>query len=200
MPTLHRKKPVRRKPSPRASKYQDHKISLREDFNERCGYCSDSDLYYGNEMGYHIDHFAPKSKFKELVNDYTNLVYSCPICNVAKSNKWIGNKREPSHNGLEGFVDPCSDEFDEHLWRDEIGLIKAYTPVGKYMIENLCLFLLRHQMIWMVGELSSTKGKLRKLRELYQPFGKLGEAIIDCIESLDKLIEEITEYINRPLK
>ena len=195
MPDLHRKKPVRRKPSPRASRYQDHKSSLREDFKKRCGYCSDSDLYFGNEIGYHIDHFAPKSKFKELVNDYTNLVYSCPICNRAKSNKWIGNKREPSHNGSEGFVDPCSDEFDKHLGRDQIGLIKPYTPVGKYMIKNLCLFLPRHQMIWMLDELSSVRRKLIELRKLYQPLGKFGEVIANCIVSLDEKIEEIDKYM-----
>ncbi|MEU2237719.1 HNH endonuclease, partial [Streptomyces vietnamensis] len=73
--------------------YKSYREFLKEDFKGRCGYC---DSFYGIvKKDYHIDHFVPRrliKKFithKHLENDYTNLVYSCPSCNISKSGKWI---------------------------------------------------------------------------------------------------------------
>ena len=86
---LRHHKPVRSNVTKRA-KYQLYKEDLRRDFKERCGYCDDPDEFSGGSRGYHIDHFAPKSIFPELKTEYSNLVYSCSYCNIAKSDKWIG--------------------------------------------------------------------------------------------------------------
>jgi uncharacterized protein (TIGR02646 family) len=79
------------------SNYRSFKKHLENDFNNRCGYCDDPDSYYGQEISYHIDHFKPKSEFPELEVEYKNLVYSCPYCNRAKSNKWKAKKNKTQH-------------------------------------------------------------------------------------------------------
>ena len=127
---LRERIPVRSVVVQRAN-YRLHKSELRADFNARCGYCDSIDEFFGGLSGAHIDHFAPKSKFPLLVRHYDNLVYSCPFCNRAKSNKWLGDDAETPNNGREGFVDPCSEEFDTHLARRPSGGDSANEQIGR---------------------------------------------------------------------
>ena len=130
--------------------YRKYKLYLQTDFHRRCGYCGDLDVLCGGIRGFQIDHFRPKSclHFKHLENDYSNLVYACPYCNRAKSNDWpAGNSIESALNG-QGYIDPCENEYDNHLARREDGSISPQTDVGKYMFEKLKLGLRRHQLAW----------------------------------------------------
>lgn len=192
---------MRRTPSPQASCYTNHKSSLREDFNKRCGYCSDPDLYFGNQKGFHIDHFAPKCKFKGLENDYTNLVYSCPICNRAKWNKWVTKSHQPSHNGSEGFVDPCLDELDNHLGRNKKGQIIPHSSVGEFMVKHIKLFLPRHQIIWVLDELYEANDKLceakDKLNKRPQSLEALKKEALECIALLYQEIRKYTKALEQ---
>lgn len=134
--------------------YPHYKDFLRKDFNARCGYCNDRDSACGGRMGMHIDHFRPKSRFPSLINDYSNLVYSCPYCNNGKSSDWPGSEEE-SIVGDEGYIDPCDAEFDDHFERGNRGRICPKTPVGKYMYRHLKLGLQRHQLAWMYEQLET---------------------------------------------
>lgn len=97
---------------------------------------------------YHIDHFAPHSLFPELKETYENLVYACPFCNRAKSNKWNGDDPLVHNDGSRGFIDPCSSEYDEHLSRTAEGKIEAVSKLGEHVVAELKLNLVRHQMSW----------------------------------------------------
>ncbi|SMN14781.1 hypothetical protein CRYPA_721 [uncultured Candidatus Thioglobus sp.] len=136
------------------SQYKSFKRYLRDDFNRRCGYCDGSDIHYGQKINYHIDHFKPKSKFPNLETEYSNLIYSCPYCNNAKSDKW---------EDVDGFIDPCNDEYDNHLQRDNKGQIKATTRQGKYIVNNLKLYLKRHELIWSLSILEKQKQQLNQI-------------------------------------
>jgi hypothetical protein len=127
---------------------------LREDFCGHCAYCGDSDFFYGLGKGFHIDHFAPKSLFgTSATNKYSNYVYSCPSCNVAKSNTWIGKTIQENIVGDEGFADPCSSDYEKYLYRDSHGSIHAVTKIGDYMVNNLKLFLPTHQAFYELEEI-----------------------------------------------
>lgn len=139
--------PLRSQVEPRNS-YQQYRVELKADFNDRCGYCDAHDDVLWARGHYHIDHFAPHSKFPDLKATYENLVYSCPFCNRAKSNKWHGDDAMVHNDGLRGFVDPCSADFDEHLSRSEEGRIVALTDLGRHVLIELKLQLARHQMSW----------------------------------------------------
>lgn len=147
------------------SNYRHYKPDLRNDFSCRCGYCDSPDEYFGGIRGFQIDHFAPISKFPHLKLIYTNLIYCCPFCNRAKSNKWIGADSNVPNNGLEGFVDPCCIHFDNHLERDSQGRVLAKTELGGYMIKNLKLSLLRHQYVWQAQKLSDLEDRIYVLLE-----------------------------------
>lgn len=155
--------PIRSSVTPR-SNYRDYKGQLRRDFRKRCGYCDALDEYFGGRHGAQIDHFAPRSLFPDLETVYENLVYSCPFCNRAKSNKWIGDDYKIPNNGTDGFVDPTSSEFDNHLARDRKGKVVALTKLGEYMVKNLNLRLIRHQYIWQAQKLDQIAERLEQLR------------------------------------
>lgn len=141
-----------------------YKADLRDDFNQHCGYCGDTDRYGGGHKSFHIDHFAPKIKFPELEFEYSNFIYSCPYCNRAKSDKWVTSDPLVSINNDSGFCDPCSSEYDRHLMRDSItGTIYALTSIGEYMYQELKLYLLRHKVIYQLEKLSFIIEKLREL-------------------------------------
>ncbi|MDQ8205898.1 HNH endonuclease signature motif containing protein [Coraliomargarita sp. SDUM461003] len=129
---------------------------MRNDFSQHCGYCDDDDFYSGGSRGYQIDHFKPKCSFPDDVNDYDNLVYSCPYCNRSKWDTW----REE-----DGFIDPCEDGYDEHIIRRDDGSIGYEGSRGKFIFEELNLGLKRHQIIWTIKKLESQNKKLAECIE-----------------------------------
>ena len=117
------------------------KKHLAIDFKSRCAYCDDLDFYCGGQRNFHVEHFAPKEKFPELKYIYQNLMYSCPYCNSAKSDRWPSDDPFVSVIDDMGFVSPCTEEYDQHLDRTSNGKIVAKTKLGQYMINNLKLYL-----------------------------------------------------------
>ena len=175
-------KPVRTCTKTYAS-YTSFKPYIREDFNKRCGYCDDLDVYHGGSRGYQIDHFKPHSiaRFSALKEEYSNLVYSCPFCNRAKSNKW---------EDTDGFIDPCDEEYDEHLKRNDRGQIIATTNRGQYIHKNLNFHLKRHELLWMIEKIIQQKEKLLVYKKSLNPsHSKYIEIIEKYIECDEKLID-----------
>ncbi|AJI53540.1 HNH endonuclease [Francisella philomiragia] len=161
------KKPIHRiKPKHRANvrkeKYSKYKSILAQDFHKACGYCGLPDFQFGGTSGFHIDHFAPKKKFPELEDTYTNLIYSCPSCNRRKSDFWpTSDPKKPILNS-QGFFNPCEEEFDYHLYRTDDGKIKSETDIGKFIIQRLHLFLRKHEIIWLREEYKLLIEQLKK--------------------------------------
>ena len=152
-------------------KYPEYREDLEVDFAGLCGYCGKNQYYFYEN--FQIDHFAPKSIFKERKDDYSNLVLACPQCNRHKSNKWVTDDAYISIKDNKGFVDPASDEFDEHLHRTKNGEIIDKTEVGKYMYEVFKFNIRPTGMIWKINKLRELKeilknDKSHKGRELYQ--------------------------------
>ena len=175
--------------------YRRYKCDLRKDFAGRCGYCDAMDEWFGGRRGAHIDHFAPKSKFPTLETQYDNLVYSCPICNGAKSDTWVGNNASIPNNGSQGFVDPCRAEFDKHLARRWTGEIVPLTKLGEYMADQLKLRLIRHKLIWQAQMLNKMSIQLKELRPRVQKenplYQELLEATVDVLEAHQKYRQRI---------
>lgn len=76
---------------PRDSCWREFQNDLNQVFYGLCAYCEE--VCEGQ-----VDHFRPKSKFPELVYEWSNWLLSCQPCNHSKWAKW------PE----EGYVDPCS--------------------------------------------------------------------------------------------
>lgn len=183
MADIQKVKPVRTCDKSYAN-YRSFKPYLRDDFNKRCGYCDDIDYASGGSRGYHIDHFKPHSieAFKALKQRYSNLVYSCPFCNGAKSNKW---------KDIDGFIDPCDNEYENHIGRNHKGQIEYKTEQGRYIYDNLELGLKRHELLWCIDKLKEqSKHVSNKIDEL----GEERPNKVELLHEFKKIQHKILEY------
>ena len=161
--------------------YRSYKKYLIIDFYNRCGYCDGGDTWHGGHKHFHIDHFAPKDQFPGIKTAYSNLIYSCPSCNLSKSNKWPG------------FLNPITDDLNTHFERDDNGSIIGISDIAKSMIISLNLNLERHSVIW----------KLTMLEELIKKIGtglnhNLEEKLIIKLEGLHyEMLKIFFEYQQR---
>lgn len=164
MANLREKVPSRRTDIYKYADFHNYKPYLRVDFNKKCGYCDDSDIRNGGHRYYQIDHFVPQNVFINLKdNDYHNLVYSCPFCNRAKWHKWPSNDESIVIFENNGFIDPCSADFDNHLERNAVGEINAQTEIGHYMFKELNLGLKRHAILWNLEKLITQINEIKIL-------------------------------------
>ncbi len=158
-----------------------NKKHLSDDFEHRCAYCNDRDVYGGGYRAYQVEHFAPKVKFPDLEYDYDNLLYACPWCNRAKWDHWPSDNSQVCVVGEEGFIDPCTSEYDKHLERMPNGAIRGITPLGMYMWKTLKLYLDRHEIIYNVDKLD------KKRLELKNSIAEDRECGRDCHEKEEAL-------------
>lgn len=100
------------------------KETLNEMYLGCCMYCEGR---IGDTSYEQIEHFRPKSKFKELCFEYNNLHLACQICNSNKGNKFSGN-----------YIDPTVEELREHI--NYVGWeAKGKDKKGDTMIETVKL-------------------------------------------------------------
>lgn len=140
------------------SHYSDARKMLEEDFQYLCGYCGKN----GKTMHqkFHIDHFVPKSLDPNREKDYYNLVLACPKCNLLKSDKWPTKNKDIPNDGEKGFVDPASEQFDQHVERNEQGYVVGITPLGKDMCSTLHLNVRRTDLYWKIDKLRNLQDQL----------------------------------------
>lgn len=170
-----KKKIVRRELVEHRSPYREYRDILREDFAEICGYCGKSEAVTKNT--FEIDHFIPIKYAPEKEEDYLNLVYSCYECNRKKASKWLSKNKNIQFVDGAGFVDPASDDYDNHLERDKYGNIIGKTAAGRYMVEIGFEF------------------NKRPMREIYKAMQLIEkkQQLHDKMQSVSK--DELQEYI-----
>ena len=168
--------------------YSDYKRELSEDFYHICGYCGKPESVTTN--GFEPDHFVPCRIAPERKCDYSNLVNSCYTCNHKKLGKWPTEDKNILNDGKVGFVDPTSEEFDQHLRRQDDGSIIGISSVGKYMCNDVFKFNLRpiHE-IWLCSEI------ILKKEILQQRVGKLSESEKNKYIELDIKLEQLKQVL-----
>lgn len=165
-----------------------NKEHLMIDFSHKCAYCDDHDQYYGGSNNYHVDHFAPKATFDHLKFNYDNLLYTCPFCNRAKSDKWVGRDEHQNIVGNCGFIDPCFPEYNKHLERNDNGEIIAKTDIGDYMYKELKLYLDRHRICFIIEEIAEKRNQLKVKRDQLLSSGKDASEIIAAINQISYVL------------
>lgn len=139
---------------------QSARKMLEEDFGGLCGYCGKNGT--GLRERFHVDHFVPQRLDTNRVRDYSNFVWSCPKCNLIKSDQWpTGDKAIPYRDGI-GFIDPASPEFDQHLFRTAEGRIEGRTELGKQMCRLLNFHLRKTELFWKVDQLRQQIEEMRR--------------------------------------
>ncbi|WP_291631843.1 HNH endonuclease [Clostridium sp.] len=163
MERIKSKKPIRSYTGEVWKTNSSNKKRLAIDFEHKCAYCDDYDKYSGGYNTYHVEHFAPKEKFSHLEFIYDNLLYSCPYCNISKSNKWVGKTETENIVGNTGFVDPCTEDYYNHLYRDSSGEIKYSTSIGEYMYYEMKLYLKRHKVLYNLERVRAKKNQIKDM-------------------------------------
>lgn len=158
--------------------YRDAREILEEDFQFLCGYCGKNGKVMHEK--FHIDHFVPKSLDESRKNDYYNLVLACSKCNLSKSDKWPTEDKDKPNDGIKGFVDPATEEYDKHLKRNEDGYIEGITPVGESICEMLHFDIRRTDLYWKIERMRES---LDRMNLLFQQ-GKLTaeEKDFECVK------------------
>ena len=129
---------TRRRKPPDGKRYQWYRGCLRLDFECRCAYCLIHESDNNGTENFEIDHFHPKGRYKKLEEKYANLYYACHLCNGAnhKGAKWPS--AEEARRG-ERFVDPCAEDWEEHVEFLEDGSARPLTPAGQYSLRTIGL-------------------------------------------------------------
>ncbi|MEQ3030958.1 HNH endonuclease [Alistipes indistinctus] len=202
------KLPVRRSnPSknPSGHNWSAHKSDLKQDFHEHCAYCGSYDGF--RHTYFEVDHFIPKELCERTgeidLCQYDNLVYSCKFCNNNKLNKWPSNNTAISHVNNEGFVDPCSNDFDLHLYRTRNGSIRWHTQLGKWMVEVGFKFDQRDYAIRLLWELEKLKTAIDRLMTLSRKYSETSDEHKDIMANAGKYAlayfschNELMDYYN----
>lgn len=162
--------------NPTGTNWREHKADLKQDFNRHCAYCDTFDGF--RDSFFEVDHFIPVKFLKKhgtiSLTAYSNLVYSCRHCNNAKRAQWPSGSEVVSHNNKEGFIDPCSVELDDHLYRTEDGAImwKKTSLLGKWMWQKGFKFDERQNAIKLLYNLDKTRILIDKLRAAIETMDK----------------------------
>lgn len=168
--------------------YKKYEPELREDFHRICGYCGKSEAV--TKKGFEIDHFVPRTLAKGLTDCYGNLVYSCFTCNRKKGAKWPTEDTAIAHNGIVGFCDPATEEYDSHLQRDDNGRIISCSSVGEYMLKKAFCFDKRPtDVVWKAMQIIEMKQDLRS------KWGSLSREDKDEYMKIDEELESLLGYI-----
>lgn len=128
---------VRANPAPFVQgPYTSFRPHVRRDFRQTCAYCLLEEFFAGGEENFELDHFRPRSLFRDLDRDFYNLYYSCHPCNRIKHNKWPSAELEA--HGI-GIVDLCRDDFTTHFLELPNGEWEGLTPSARFTIDLLRL-------------------------------------------------------------
>jgi hypothetical protein len=196
--------PDRRKGRVVCELYTSYRKNLKEDFNDRCGYCDDTDKL--KLRNFAIDHFVPQNPigFVNSIppNDYYNLVYSCNFCNSSKSNKWPSNDEKVYNDGNEGFIDPTTVQYTNTFKRNHLGKIECngISPnLAEYIINELKLWYPVHQITWKLERVkvqeSLVKEKIKNVKDNVLK-AELEKIHYDILQELEDLYENLFTKVN----
>lgn len=153
--------------------YHKYREELRNDFWFSCAYCSITEVECCG-IGFHIDHYLPKSSNPHLVNKYSNLMYSCQKCNSLKGS-W-----EPNEIAIDkGYRVIKIDEEDPRDFFEVAGNeLVAINETGNFNIELLEL----------------NRDSLKKIREIREVYYSAKEYIGYGIRKINRMsIDELNK-------
>lgn len=106
--------------------YGSYRDWLRDEFTFRCVYCLYREQWDNRGGTFHVEHFIPTAVDPSGEREYSNLLYACPTCNVAKQ-------------AILGLPDPCQVAFHDCLRVMADGRVAALNPEGERLKQVLRL-------------------------------------------------------------
>jgi hypothetical protein len=179
---------------PKKGTYKDWKNEVRAHCFEQCVYCCISEARFGGVRNFHVEHYKPKSLFKQLENDIRNLFYACSICNVFKGDDWPGDPAE-DHTAV-AYPDPSKVDYSEIFDIDEATFtVNGKFSASKYMAERLFLnreqLILERRRVTLLDRVTAGEAAARTLLQRLKKSSATDAATRKCFEQLLKLLLEI---------
>jgi hypothetical protein len=179
---------------PHFNSYRNYREYLRRDFRFRCAYCLTHERFFqGGDSG-EIDHFRPLHPpqetgrdFSHLRNDYSNLYWSCSVCNNFKGNKW---PTDPEYEQGDRFCDPCEEDHEDHWQMQADGTVFPVTKAGQYTIRALRLnraTLVQHRR-W-IGDLEQRAAAIRETLATEPLIDAHRRALQNHLHDIEQIIE-----------
>ena len=130
---------------PTKGTYSDWKEALSIEGKQQCVYCAINIKSFGGLRNFHVEHYKPKDKkyFPELTNEFSNLFFSCSICNCFKGNDWHDEPTE--HLGGKFYPDPSVINYSDFLTNDCDFVVQSDSKTGNYIINKI--YLNRPQLV-----------------------------------------------------
>jgi hypothetical protein len=125
---------VVRSPVEEMETHGEYEPQLRIDFWFSCSYCTMCEAE-ARGIGFSIDHYEPQAARPDLSNVYSNLMYSCVVCN---SFKWKWNPPSSARAANLRFFKADVDDASDHFTVDGNEL-RGRTLIGNFTIEALDL-------------------------------------------------------------
>lgn len=195
---------------PEAGMYSDWKEILAKEGFFQCVYCAIHESCFGGTRNFHVEHYRPKKKFRELENDIKNLFYACPICNTFKGNDWPNEPIEDFSNP--SYADPSEVDYTDIFTVSSAGEIESQYIAAKYMIEKMNLnrpqLILERKIFYTHLRLAEYEEffrrvipilKRRKDKQARNYLGQIAKEFID-ISSLQRQFREIRPYVPADIK
>ncbi len=178
-------------PQPTIGKYSDWKYNLAIEGYNQCVYCSIKDAQLGGFYNFHVEHYKPKSLFPHLKNTITNLFYSCPICNIFKSNDW--HEVTGDLNNIY-YPDPSNFDYSNLFSVEPNGYLISKNNCGTYIINKLGLnrtqLVIDRNFINMIKSYKELMVDVRKVRD---------QLIIENSENSIKILKDLVAACDRVL-
>jgi hypothetical protein len=141
--------------------YQDYKPWLRDEFEFRCVYCLQREMWSRDRhASFAVDHVIPQAEDSTLVCVYGNLVYACLRCNSARQDVQV---LDPTHEGM-----------GRHLRVDPNGTVTGLTDEGTFLIELLHL---------NAGSMVSERRRILRILRRRQQYPEDKEVETDFLEA-----------------
>lgn len=146
--------------------YKEYRQELRYDFFYSCAYCTMAESE-ATTIRYVIDHYIPRNERPDLVHSYENLIYTCDLCNMRKSDRYPPSAaRDAGYR----YFRPDRDYRSSHFKCEGIRW-EGITETGIFTVEDLDL----------------NRFQLRRLRELRQ-------RLVACAPMVEKGIMALRNF------
>lgn len=151
---------------------------LVEDFGGMCIYCGWNCKRYGG-ASFHIEHIKSQNDNKDLIDEYSNLALSCPICNTTKNKK-----------SLPSDLDPLGEDYKKLFYRNNRGAIvpnNTITAVERSLSEEYIKILGLSKELYKLDYIYSS---LNIIKRKSGQSGQINESLICSIQRILDFIDD----------
>ena len=151
---------------------------LVEDFGGMCIYCGWNCKRYGG-ASFHIEHIKSQNDNEDLIDEYSNLALSCPICNTTKNKK-----------SLPSDLDPLGEDYKKLFYRNNRGAIvpnNTITAVERSLSEEYIKILGLSKELYKLDYIYSS---LNIIKRKSGQSGQINESLICSIQRILDFIDE----------